>query len=371
MPANFISATPGPSGPRTESESRVGVWYTTREDVKSALDSKETARNNASVDRAIEGASRAVEGYLHRTFYPQIGTRYVDWPNRSNGSSWRVWLEQNELISASAITSGGVALSPANYLLEPTNDGPPYDRLEINRGTTGSFDSGSTSQRNIAITGTFGYSDTWVTYGATAEALDGTETDVDVNGAASTAVGVGSVIKVDSEVMLVTDRTLLTTGTTLNGSSVAQKNDTTQVLVSGAAVTVGEVITMNSEKMLVVSITSNSVTVIRGWDGSTLATHSNSTVFAPRTLQVQRGALGSTVTTHLTATAVQVWQVPGLLRSLVTAEAVNMLLQESAGYARSSNSGDGGSSQQFGRGLDDLRKQAKAQLGRNARMRTV
>lgn len=349
----------------------MGVWYTTREDVKSALDSKETARNNAQVDRAIEGASRAVEGYLHRTFYPQIATKYFDWPNSQSTRAGRLWLDDNEVISATNVSSGGTTIAPADYNLEPANYGPPYDRLEIDRAGSAAFSSGATSQRAVSITGTFGYSDTWTTYGATAEALDGSETDVDVTGAASVNVGVGSLIKVDSEVMIVTGRTLLTTGTTLNGSSLAQKNDVTQVLTSGAAVTTGEVVTMGSEKMLVTDIAGNNLTVIRGWDGTTLATHSGSTVYAPRTLQVLRGQLGTTAATHLTAAALSVWQVPGLLKSLVTAEAVNMLLQESAGYARTSNTGDGGSSQQFGRALESLREDAYTQLGRKARHRAV
>lgn len=54
--------------------------YATREEVKSALDIKQTARNNDQVDRAIDSASRAVEGLLHRVFYPTFDTRYVDWP---------------------------------------------------------------------------------------------------------------------------------------------------------------------------------------------------------------------------------------------------------------------------------------------------
>ncbi len=218
----------------------MGVWYTTREDVKSALDYKETARNNAQVDRAIEGASRAVEGYLHRTFYPQLATKYFDWPNSQSQRSGRLWLDDNEVISATNISSGGTTIAPADYFLEPANYGPPYDRLEIDRAGSAAFSSGATSQRAVAITGTFGYSDTWTTYGAVAEAVDASETDLDVNGAASVATGVGSLIKVDSEIMQVTGRTLLTTGTSLNGSSLASKSDVTQVVLSGAAITAGE-----------------------------------------------------------------------------------------------------------------------------------
>ncbi len=346
----------------------MGVWYCTREDVKSALDIKETARNNVQVDRAIEGASRAVEGYLHRTFYPQVATKYFDWPDVQYGRSDRLWLEQNELISATTITSGGVTLSGSQYYLEPQNDGPPYDRVEINRGSSGAFNSGSTNQRAISITGTFGYSNDWSVVGTAVEAMDGSETDMDVSSAASVAVGIGSLVKVDSEVMQVTGRTYLTTGQT--NTSANSVSDTIQIVSNGAAFSIGEVILVGSEKMLIVDISGNNLSVKRAWDGSALAAHSGSTIYAPRTLTVTRGVLGSTVATHLTSANVSVWQVPGLLRTLVVAEAVNTMLQEGAGYARTGGTGDN-ANEYIGRGLSDLRKTAYAQLGRKARTRAV
>ncbi len=136
----------------------MGIWYTTREAVKAAPDIAETARNDAQVDRAIEAASRSVEGLLHRRFYPVVDARSFDWPDGSYSRPWRLWLGgEDGLISVTSLTSGGTLLSPSDYLLEPVNSGPPYDRVEINLGGSGSFASGSTAQQSLVIAGVWGY----------------------------------------------------------------------------------------------------------------------------------------------------------------------------------------------------------------------
>src|SRR5258706_968268 len=134
------------------------VWYATREDVKSALDSAETARNNAQVDRAIESSSRSVESQLNRRFYPQVATRYFPWPNWQYAWPWRLWLDYDELISVTSLTSGSTVISPSSYFLEPVNTGPPYTSVEINLGSQASFGVSTTFQRSIAIVGTWGFS---------------------------------------------------------------------------------------------------------------------------------------------------------------------------------------------------------------------
>ncbi len=349
----------------------MGIWYTTREDVKSALDIKETARANAQIDRAIEAASRSVEGLLHRRLYPEIATRYFDWPNQSYARSWRLWLDDNELISASSVTSAGVALQPSDYFLEPANYGPPFDCIELDRATDAAWDSASTPQRSIAISGTFGFNDTWSTGGTATEAMDAVETGMDTDASASRAVGIGSLIKVDSEVMIVTDRQWLSFGQTLSGNIAAQNNVTTVPVGNGALFSAGETILIDSEKMLVTDVAGNSLIVKRSWDGTTLAAHtSGATVYAPRTLTVVRGALGTTAATHSTSAAITVWEVPGLAKSLCTAEALNIVLQEQSGYARVSGAGDN-TKEYLGRSLNELRKQAVVQLGRRARSRAV
>lgn len=351
----------------------MGIRYATWEDVKSALDAKETARNNAQIDRALESGSRAVESLLHRRFYPEIATRHFSWPNPQQRSrAWRLWLDADELISVSSLTAGGTTITSGQYFLEPANAGPPYTHIELDLADGATFGGGSTHQRNIAITGVFGYSATEDTAGALAEALDDNETGVDVNGAAAVAIGVGSIIKVDSERMIVTGRGWLTTGQTVQTSALtALANNVTVNVTDGTAVTTGEVILIDSEKMLVVDIAGNALTVKRAWDGSILAAHNTGvTIYGSRTLTVTRGALGTTAASHSTSTAITKHIVPGLVRDLCIAEAIVRLQQEEAAYARTVGSGDN-IRESSGRGLKDIRDAAYAAYGRKARMRAV
>jgi hypothetical protein len=351
----------------------MGVWYATREDVKRALDSKETARNNGQIDRALEAASRGVETLCHRVFVPTLATRYFDWPNSQTAAPQRLWLDANELISVTAVSSGGVSISTADVLLEPNQYGPPYNRLELNLGSSAAFGGGDTSQRDITITGLYGYRDDETTLGATAEGLDASETGLDVDGTASAAVGIGSVLRVDSERMLVTGRTMLTTGQTL-GTNLDAKASTVSVPVASAAgFAVDEVILIDSERMLIVDIAGNTLTVKRGWDGSVLAAHtSGATLYAPRTLTVTRGALGTAAATHTTAAPIYRWDPPGPVQALTIADAIITITQEQAGYATVRRSGESGSERtRDNKGVEALRQQVYDSHGRKARIRGV
>lgn len=347
----------------------MGIWYCTREDVKSALDSAETARNNTLVDRAIEAASRTVEGSLHRKFYPQVDTRYFDWPNSQYARSWRLWLDSDEIISVTSVTSGGTTITAADYFLEPANSGPPFRSVDIDLASNSAFSSGDTPQRSIAITGTFGYNDDTTSVGTLAEALDSSETGVDVSNSA--LIGVGSLLLVGSEYMNVTGKALLDTGAESSASALAaQMNVTTVPVDNGALVNAGEVITLDSERMLVLDVAGNNLIVKRAYDGTVLAAHTSATVYAPRTLTVERGAVGSTAAAHDTAAAVAAHVVPGPVRTLTIAEAIVILQQESGGYANPQGSGSS-TRPQTGVGLDGLRYQAYTTHGRKARIRAV
>ncbi|MGA5435477.1 hypothetical protein ACPCIZ_12885 [Streptomyces cellulosae] len=342
-------------------------WYATRESVKTTLDVAETAHANAQVDRAIAAASRAAEGLLHRTFYPRVETKYFNWPNLQRARSWRLWLGHNELICVSTITAGGVVIPDTDYFLEPNEFGPPYDRIEIDLDSSSAFSTNGTHQRSIAITGTWGYTDDHTAVGTLAEALDASETGVDVDGATAARVGVGSVLKVGSERMLVTERTPLSTGQTLQTPLADVDNDVTVVVTDSSAFAVDEILLVDSEKMRVVDIAGNELTVIRAWDGSVLATHTGSAVHAYRTLTVTRGALGTPATTHDSAATVHRWDPPAVLNALVTAEAITLLEHGAGGYSRSSRLGET-EFKSTGLGLSDVRDMAKAELGRRARL---
>lgn len=345
-------------------------WYTTRERVKRVLDIAETARRNDEVDDAIAAGSRQAEGLLKRRFYPWTGTRYFDWPRPLSRTSWRIWLDSNEMVSVSAVTTNNAAttLTPGTYRLRRADDRdePPYTYLEVDRGTSAVFSSGTTTQRAVGITGDYAGCPTNTSpAGATAEALDASETAVDVTDSAS--VGIGSILVVDSERMLVTDKALLTTGQTLQTPVDATEADTSIAVTTGSAFTRGEIITLGSERMRVDDIAGNTLIVERAVDGTALAAHTGSTIYAPRTLTVVRGALGTTAASHLTAAAASVVVIPGPVVALSTAYALNQLLQQQSGYARVTGSGD--NQREFtGRGIRSLEADARRACGRQLRM---
>jgi hypothetical protein len=344
------------------------IWYATRERVKRALDSAETARNNAQVDAAILGATDQIHGLTHRTFYPTVATRYFDNDISTSVVGTRLWLGKHDLVSATSITADGVALAASDYHLCP-QDGPPYTYIDFDEDSSASW---STSQRGNAITGTWGWWDRTEPAGALAEALDAAETGVDVTSGA--AIGVGDILEVDSERMIVTGRTMLDTGVTIHASdSLATSHADVGITCStttGMPVT-DETIMIDAEKMLVVETAGALVAARRGWDGSVLATHAaGAKIYAPRTLTVERGALGTTAATHDTATAISRYVVPHLVSTLAVAEAMDTLLQQGSGYARVAGSGES-AREYWGRTLAGLREQVYARYGRKARMAAV
>lgn len=363
-----------PASAEATNTSPDGVWYATREDVQRALDNKLTARNSRQIDRALESASRDIEDLCHRRFYPVQATRYKDWPSRSGGTPWVLRLDDQELISVSTLASGGTVITADEYNLEPVNAGPPYSRIEIDLGDNASFGGGSTYQRDVQITGLWGYRNTETQVGALAEILDASETSIDVNGAASAILGVGSILRADSERMIVTGRTMLDTGQNLGGAGLTiQPNNVAVTVTDGTQFAVDEILLVESERMLIVDIAGNTLTVIRAWDGSTIAAHTAGVdIYAARTLTVTRGALGTTAATHANGTALYRWDPPGLVRDLTIAEAINRLLQEQAGYARTSKASTGSKSVSVETlSIDGLRTRTYNACGRKARMRSV
>lgn len=335
----------------------------------SAQDIKASAYNSAAIDAAIESASRSVEGLLHRTFYPWTGTRYFDYPSNQSARYWRLWLGRYELVSLTSIANNdGSTVSGANVFLEP-QDGPPYDRIEINTGTTAAWASGTTWQRAVAVTGVYGYDNTESQIGTTVEALDTTETGVD--GSTMPLVGVGTILRVDDERMIVTGKSWLTTAQT--GSLGSLASNVTLTVVDGSGFLPGETLLIDSERVLVVDVSGNTLTVKRAVDGSVLATHTTATIYAPRSLTVQRGALGTTAATHLINAPAYAYQVPGTVRQLCIAYAVNNLLQNQGGYTRTVGGNDlnvgANTVTGIGDGITSIERAALIAYGR--RMRTA
>lgn len=351
--------------------------YTTRETVQRALDQGEVLRNNRNIDRCIESASRSIEGICHRIFYPHIDTKFFDWPNGQGAPAWRVWLDDCDLIAITALVSGGTTISSTDYLLEPNRTGPPYRRLEINIGTSASFGGGSTYQRDITVTGLWGYHDDHAAVGTLTEALDATETAIDVSATASADVGIGSLLKVGTERLLVSDRSQIDTGQNVGGAGLTNaKNAVSLTVADGTQFAAYEVILVESERMLITDIAGNVLTVERAFEGTTIAAHAAGVdIYAPRTLNVVRGAFGSTAATHNSGDSLLAWKVPPGIRQLATAQAIHELMQEQTGWFRtmSASSIFGGTSKRAAttEALLDERELIYRQYGRKARTRTI
>ena len=341
--------------------------YCSREDVKRSLDIKETSRNNTLVDRAIASSTANITRNLHRTFHPLDTTKYWDWPNFQRSYPWRIWFDQSELadvtVNPPVVTTGGVTIPDSAIFWGPWNYAPPYTFMELDRSQSYAFGVGSTPQRDIAITGTFGY---WLETdpGGTLAAAVSTTTATTLTVSDSSLMGVGDLLIIDTERLLVQDRATSTTGqTNVSGATTASAADDAITVSDGTQVHADEVLLIDSERMLVVDVAGDVVTVKRAWDGTILATHNTATtIYAYRLLTVGRAQLGTTAATHSNGATVSVFRVPPLIRDLAIAESGNSVLQKSAGYAEAIG---------IGSSLADLWDEAETAYGRILRQRVV
>lgn len=346
------------------------VWYTTRERVKAAVDVKNSVRANQQIDRAIADGSRSAEKLCRRVFHPRVATQTFDWPDEDRPTPWRIWLGgQAELVELLGVSAGGSTIALTSVKRYPTY-GPPYTRIELDRSRVAGFGAQSTPQQAVSLTALFGYSDTAAPAGTLAEALDDSETQIDVTD--GSVVGVGSLLRCGDERMIVTERSALTTGVTITAGIAAQANVITLPLSSAVNAPVpGEMILVDGERMLVQETVGTSCYVSRMADGTVLAAHlSGATVYAYRTLTVARGAVGTTAATHLTAAALTSYQPPSSVEGYVVAYALNQIAQENSGYARVVGSGDG-QREARGAGLSAKRAQLRTEFGRRVRMGAV
>lgn len=346
--------------------------YINRETVQRSLDIKFTARMFDAVDRAIEQASNSIDGRLHRVFYNQTRTVFYDWPNYQGAYPWRIWFDGSELADVTTtvpvVTSGGNVIPAADIFWGPWNYSPPFTFMELNRSTNASYGQGNTPQRDVAITGNFGY---WANANPagtlTVAMTDTTGTVAQVSNGWQT--GVGDVLIVDGEHMLVTDKSFVSTAQTqVSGATTASQADVA-LTVSGGTFYVNETLLLDSERMLIVDVNGSVLTVKRAWDGTVLATHSGATIYALRSCTVQRGYGGFTAVTHLINATATVQDVPGLVSDLALAIASDQVSQESGGFTTSGETGI--QTAHLGLSIADMWDRAETRFGRKHRQRVV
>lgn len=345
--------------------------YCNRDDAQRAVDFADTVISNAQLDRAIQSAARNIEAHLHREFYPLDTVRKFDWPSWSYADPWRLWFGRWDLISATQVTAGGSVIPLGQIMLRPYNRklGFPYTHLELDKSTSATFNQGATNQLNVAVTGTWGFTaDTDQAATLTAAIVSTSALTAAISDGSQ--VGAGDLIVIDSERMLVAEKSFASTGVAFAGLTTDSSADNVLPVADGTVFHPGEVLLFDSERCLITDITGNNLILKRAWDGTVLSAHTSGTIWAARSLTVARGQLGTTAATHLSAAPVLKHRVPSLIRDLAVAEAVNRVLQETSGYARTVGGPDMAAPAP-GVALADLWAEANAAYGRQVRIGAV
>jgi hypothetical protein len=341
--------------------------YATVERVMRAADIKASAYVKDEIVDALESSSDAVDRIVNLGdatrpgFAPWQGSITFDWPVPNNGNAYKFWLNQFRLHSLTSLVSGGDALT-ADALPWPAS-GPPYSAVEIDTEATDTLDIGDsgTGQRSLIINGVwciFGEDRTrtaW-TLGTTANA---STTTLNL----SAPIGIGSIVTIGTERVIVEDRAWADSGQTASAltANVASQSITVS---SGSAFLAGEDILIDSERMLVREVAGNVLTVQRAVSGSTLAAHTlGATVYWARSCTVERGALGTTAASHTSGDAVSIYRAPALVEQLTIAYALDRRAQESAGYARTIGQGES-ERNASGRGIAELERRLIERYGR-------
>src|SRR5687767_900097 len=348
----------------------MGIWYATREQVKSSLEIAHSSWSDSLIGRKLESSSRSIEGFLHRRFYPERRTVRMDWPNLQSAATWQLWLESEEIITLETLTSGGTTIPGSDRFLRrgDDRDEPPYSLIEIDLSTASAFGGGLTFQRSVSLLGVYGYDETNTSVPAHAQLGGNINSSVQsmvlnpLNGVFD--VGVGSLIIMGTERMVLTERRMSDTTQNLQTTMSSDLSDTIVDVTDGTAFAVGEIILLGAERMRINDIAGNNLIVSRAWDGTVLTTHSaNEDVYALRTFTVQRGVLGSTAASHTAAASTWAHDY-GIVNELCVAETVVALEQNSSAYARTVGSG-ANAREASGAGLEDIRARAMAARGRN------
>lgn len=186
----------------------------------------------------LEEASREIDGWAgfpRRHFYSEIATRVFD----GDGSATA---EIDDLVSATTVKADDdgdgtyelTLASGTDYWLTPDNPGAyrPYRGIELNPESA-VLTRWPTGRRRLQIVGTYGYSN-----------------EAEASG-------------------------------TL-GAAISSTTATSVTMTAGHGLTGGETIIIDSEHLFVSAVSTNTLTVVRGVNGTTAATHSNGTTVTRR-----------------------------------------------------------------------------------------
>jgi len=197
-------------------------WYTDRNAARVFLGVPSSITvKDAQIDKFIARASKRIEKFTGRRFIPWTGVKEFDY----QGTKELIF--GDDLVSASSVAHGDGTdtIDPTDYFLYPLNaadDNKPYLTLQVL--TTDDFIIyDDTRQSAIQITGKWGYCEITKNSTSLLSAAISSTTAITVGVDDGTDFSIGQVIKVDDEQMFITNISTndLTVSRGLNGTTAA------------------------------------------------------------------------------------------------------------------------------------------------------
>ena len=171
--------------------------YTSLHRVKEYLNLNTTSASaNATDDPTllnfINRASRSIDKYTRRRFYPRLETRFYDYIQ-----SQKIFLDDDLLSLSTLKTQNGACTVASGVLFLQTGQNwnrPPYNKIVIKTDSGSTFNYSGTTQRSNEVTGHWGYhedyNNAWVDTGASlATAYTASAGSMNLAGAGSYGVG--------------------------------------------------------------------------------------------------------------------------------------------------------------------------------------
>lgn len=175
----------------------------------------------------IHSVSREIDNLINRRFYPRIETQYYDTPRRGNSINF-----DDDLLNLTTLTNGdGKEITSSYYKLYPLNR-TPKERVTVLTSSPEQWatDSDGNSEGAISVLGKFGYhadyANAWIATGATvqnATSINATSTSLSVQ---TGTIKAGWLLQIDTEWLYASAVSVSTTDTVtvvrgVNGSTAA------------------------------------------------------------------------------------------------------------------------------------------------------
>lgn len=132
--------------------------YTTLDSIRkyATLASQSTADDEALLN-LIDQASRAIDRYTHRKFYPRLETRFYDHPKQDS----RALRLDDDLLDLKTFKTMNGACTVASGVMWLSTGGqwnyPPYDKIILKHNSGSVLNFSGTPQRSNEVTGVWGY----------------------------------------------------------------------------------------------------------------------------------------------------------------------------------------------------------------------